>query len=137
MVITGCCGVIAEKWGISNSYWEYHNLEGERDFPYWLPFAWALSFAFIYRVERTIIEIHNIKSFKSKLILASLIAITFPVIGEIITINLGVWTYNWPAQVFGVPVYAILSLVFLHTAINLLMVLICKKMKIKDPVLSA
>lgn len=133
-VLSGLLGTFAEIWGISNNYWEYHNLDNNRHFPYWLPFAWALTFSFFYKLERDILKITNTISLKSKLIFVVLVSAIFPTWGEIITINLGVWTYYWDYQFFGVPLLAIFLLVIFHTFIFILFTLICKKYKIFNPV---
>jgi hypothetical protein len=136
MILTGIFGVMAEKWGIWNGYWEYHDLSNNRSFPYWLPFAWMLSFYFIYDLEQKLLKAVHIKSLDYKIILALIIAAIFPAFGEMITIALGVWTYHWPWQIFGVPLYAIVALVVLHLFVQILLVLYCKKYNIPDPVYS-
>jgi hypothetical protein len=136
MILTGIFGVMAEKWGIWNGYWEYHDLSNERTFPYWLPFAWMLSFYFIYDLEQKLLKVVQIKHLLNKIILALIIAAIFPALGEMITIALGVWTYYWPWQLFGVPVYAIIALVILHLFVQILLVFYCKKYKVSDPVYS-
>jgi len=134
MVITGILGVCAEIWGITNAYWEYHDLSNNRQFPYWLPFAWMFAFRFIYNLEQKLIISLQLKNLRHKTWLAILIAAIFPAYGEVITINLGVWTYSWPYQLFGVPLYAVILLVLLHMGINFLLSIWVKKKKIKDPV---
>lgn len=136
MILTGIFGVMAEKWGIRNNYWEYHDLNNDRSFPYWLPFAWMLSFYFIYDLEQKLLKVVRIKNLHNKIILALVIAAIFPAFGEMITIGLGVWTYHWPWQVFGVPLYAIIALVVLHLFVQVLLVLYCKKYNVPDPVYS-
>ena len=54
--------------------------------------------------------------------------------GEIITINLGVWTYTLPLQLFGVPLLAIFLLILFHTTIFLFFTYLCKKLNIYNPV---
>ncbi|MFD1315598.1 hypothetical protein [Namhaeicola litoreus] len=136
MILTGIFGVMAEKWGIWNGYWEYHDLSNHRAFPYWLPFAWMLSFYFIYDLEQKLLEVVKIKRLFNKIILALVIAAIFPAFGEMITIALGVWTYSWPWQLFGVPIYAIIALVILHLFVQILLVFYCKKYQVSDPVYS-
>ena len=70
----------------------------------------------------------------SKIFLALLLALILPVFGEIITIYLGVWTYYWPYQIFGVPLYAFICLVFVHMLVYTILHFICRKYKIKDVV---
>lgn len=137
MILTGIFGVLAEKWGIWNGYWAYHDLSNNRSFPYWLPFAWMLSFYFIYDLEQKLLKAVLIRSLYNKVILALIIAAIFPAFGEMITIALGVWTYYWPWQIFGVPLYAIIALVVLHLFVQILLVLYCKKYNVPDPVYSA
>lgn len=134
MIITGFLGISAEIWGVSYEYWEYHDLTNNRQLPYWLPFAWMFSFRFIYNLERSLIESYQIKKLSQKTCLAILIAAIFPAFGEVITINLGVWTYSWPYQFLGVPLYAVICLVALHMGINFLLSIWIKKKKINDPV---
>ncbi|HLW18880.1 MAG TPA: hypothetical protein VKX33_01075 [Cyclobacteriaceae bacterium] len=135
--LTSILGIICEKWGIHNQYWSYHNLDNNREFPYWLPVAWGLAFGYIYRIEREIILIKNIKSIYSKTLLALGIAIFFPTVGEVVVINLGAWTYHWPLQILGVPILAMFLLMVFHTGINFLLMAICRKFKISDVVFSA
>jgi hypothetical protein len=136
VILTSILGVVCENWGISNQYWSYHNLDNNREFPYWLPIAWALAFTYIYRIEKEIILIKNITSTTSKILLALIISMVFPTIGEIVVINLGVWTYHWPLQFLGVPLLAILLLMIFHTGINFLLMAICKQWNVKDVVFS-
>lgn len=135
-VITAFLGVICEHWGISNQYWSYHNLDDGRQFPYWLPLAWGLAFTFIYRMEKEIIQIKNIQSTYDKILLALLIAMVFPTLGEIVVINLGAWTYHWPLQLLGVPLLAIVLLMIFHTGVNFLLLVICRRLKINNVVFS-
>lgn len=136
LILTGLLGVICENWGISNQYWSYHNLDDNREFPYWLPIAWALAFSFIYRIEKEIIIILNIRSTYTKILLALAISMVFPTVGEIVVINLGAWTYHWPFQFLGVPLLAIALLMVFHTGINFLLMFLCKQLKIQNVVFS-
>ncbi|MFC4873229.1 hypothetical protein [Negadavirga shengliensis] len=133
-VTTGILGVICELWGIHNGYWEYHQLAGGREFPFWLPFAWALAFTYLYKLEKGIITTTGVDNMTSKMILAPIIAMIFPTLGEMITINLGVWTYQWPLQIMGVPLLAIILLTVFHTGVNLIMTWICQRNNWKNPV---
>jgi hypothetical protein len=134
MILTGVGGLIAEHWGVSNGYWEYH--EVTRDLPLWLPFAWALAFYFLYRIEVGLIKNIRHKTIKNKLIIAILLSLIIPAIGEMITINLGVWTYYWDHQILGVPLLAFACLLAFHMFIYLLLYGVCKKYKIQDLVFS-
>lgn len=134
MILTGVGGIIAEHWGVSNGYWEYH--EVSRDLPLWLPFAWALAFYFLYRIEVGLIKNIQHKTIKNKLIIAILLSLIIPAVGEMITINLGVWTYYWDYQILGVPLLAFACLLAFHMFIYLLLYGVCKKFKIEDLVFS-
>lgn len=134
--LTSVLGIICEKWGIHNGYWSYHNLENDREFPFWLPVAWGLAFSYIYRIEKEIIIIKDIKSIYSKILLALGIAMFFPTVGEMVVINLGAWTYHWPLQFLGVPLLAIFLLMVFHTGVNFLLIAICRKLKIQNVVFS-
>ncbi len=134
LVISAIFGILCELWGIYYGYWQYHDLANGREFPFWLPFAWGLAFTYIYKIEKQLVISVPISGFSGKLIMALLVAMVFPTIGEIITINLGVWTYAWPYQIFGVPLLAIFLLMVFHSGVNLLMALICRKNNWKDPV---
>lgn len=136
MITTGILGVLVEYWGVSNKYWLYHNLSNDRSFPFWLPFAWMLAFLFLYLIEVKIMQFLIIRSWRNKFFTILLVATIFPVLGEIITINLGVWTYYWPFQLAGIPLYAILGLLTLHMFVNLILVIYCHKFKINDPIFS-
>jgi hypothetical protein len=134
MVLTGFLGICAEFWGVMNAFWEYHGLTNSRQLPYWLPFAWMFAFRFIYVLESKLIRSLQLHKMHHKTWLAVLITAIFPAYGEVITINLGVWTYSWPYQFLGVPLYAVLCLVALHMGVNYILGLIVKKKNIKDPV---
>ena len=130
MSLTGFAGMIGENWGVSNAYWEYHKVS--RELPLWLPFAWMLAFYFLYSIESRLIPYLKYKTIKNKLIIAFWLSLLVPAFGEVITINLGVWTYYWPYQIFGVPLYAFICLVFVHMLVYGILSFICKKWKIND-----
>ena len=132
MILTGIGGIIGEVWGVTNGYWEYH--EVSRELPLWLPFAWMLAFNFLYRLEYNIISTLNKPTSSHKILIALILALIFPAIGEMITIYLGVWTYYWPYQILGVPLYAFACLIFVHMLVYLILNQICKKYKIEDVV---
>ncbi len=136
MITTGILGILVEYWGVSNKYWLYHNLSNGRSFPFWLPFAWMLAFLFLYMIEVKMMQLLVKKSWRNKFLILFLVATIFPVLGEIITINLGVWTYYWPYQFVGIPLFAVLGLLTLHMFVNLLLVIYCHKFKINDPIFS-
>lgn len=124
-LLSGALGVCCELWGIHFGHWEYHDL-GSRMFPFWLPFAWALAFTFIYRLEKNLFAALALINETRRWTLALVLVMIFPTLGEIITINLGVWTYNWPLQFFGVPLLAIILLMVFHSGINFIMSQICR-----------
>lgn len=130
MFLTGFGGIIGETWGVNNGFWEYHQVT--RKLPLWLPFAWMLAFHYLYKLERNLIPLLKHQSQKNKIILAIILALILPAFGEIITIQLGVWTYYWPYQIFGVPLYAFVCLVFVHMLVYTILHFICKKYKIED-----
>ena len=132
MSLTGLAGMIGVNWGVSNAYWEYHKVS--RELPLWLPFAWMLAFYFLYSIESRLIPYLKYKTIKNKLIIAFWLSLLVPAFGEIITINLGVWTYYWPYQLFGVPIYAFMCLVFVHMIVYGILAFVCKKKKINDVV---
>lgn len=132
MLLTGFGGIVGESWGVSNGYWKYHNVS--RELPLWLPFAWMLAFHYLYKLERNLIPYLKNKGQKNKIVLAIILALILPAFGEIITIYLGVWTYYWPYQIFGVPLYAFICLVFVHMLVYSILHLICKKYEIQDTV---
>lgn len=132
MILTGVAGTIAEFWGIGNGYWEYH--EVTRILPLWVPLAWALAFYFLYRIESGLISYLKNKTIQNKLIIAFWLSLIIPAFGEVITINLGVWTYYWPYQIFGVPLYAFACLVFVHMLVYAILSYVCKRYKINDVV---
>ncbi|QTD37495.1 hypothetical protein JL193_15670 [Polaribacter batillariae] len=134
MLLTGFGGIVGETWGVANGYWEYH--EVTRELPLWLPFAWMLAFHYLYKLERNLIPLLKNKSQKNKIILAIILALILPAFGEVITIYLGVWTYYWPYQLLGVPLYAFICLVFVHMLVYTILHFVCKKYKINDVVFS-
>ena len=132
MLLTGFGGILGEYWGVSNGYWEYH--EVTRELPLWLPFAWMLAFYFLYKIESGLIQTIKNKTIQNKLIIAFWLSLIIPAFGEMITINLGVWTYYWPYKIFGVPLYAFACLVCIHMFIYWMLSTVCKRYKIDDPV---
>ena len=132
MILTGFGGILGENWGVHNNYWKYH--EVSRELPLWLPFAWMLAFYFLYSIESRMITFLKNKTMSNKLIIAFWLSLFVPAFGEVITINLGVWTYYWPYQLFGVPLYAFICLVFVHMLVYGILSFVCKKWKIKDNV---
>ena len=130
MIVTGFGGMVGENWGVGNNYWEYH--EVSKELPLWLPFAWMLAFYFLYSIESRLIAFLKNKTISNKLIIAFWLSLLVPAFGEVITINLGVWTYYWPYQIFGVPLYAFICLVFVHMLVYGILSFICKKWKIND-----
>src|SRR5690554_5057424 len=135
-LISAVGGVLAETWGISNGLWEYHDLPDGRTFPYWLPFAWGLAFSFIYSFESYFVRVLQIESLKDKLYLTLIVSLILPVFGEIVTVNLGVWTYYGNYQILGIPLYAMALLVLFHTGTFLLLGFINSYLKTQDPVFS-
>ncbi|WP_298883586.1 hypothetical protein [uncultured Polaribacter sp.] len=130
MLLTGFGGIVGETWGVTNGYWKYH--EVTRELPLWLPFAWMLAFHYLYKLERNLIPLLKEQSQKNKIILAVILALILPAFGEVITIYLGVWTYYWPYQLLGVPIYAFICLVFVHMLVYTILHFVCKKYNIKD-----
>tara|TARA_B100000787_G_C16199297_1_gene303692 strand:- start:5590 stop:6195 length:606 start_codon:yes stop_codon:yes gene_type:complete len=130
MMLTGFGGILGEYWGVSNQYWEYHEIS--RNLPLWLPFAWMLALYFLYSIESKLITFLKYKTINNKLIIAFWLSLIVPAFGEVITINLGVWTYYWPYQIFGVPLYAFICLVFIHMLVYGILSFICKKWEIND-----
>ncbi|MEN8776315.1 MAG: hypothetical protein ABF263_06800 [Polaribacter sp.] len=130
MLLTCFGGIVGETWGVTNGYWEYHKVF--RKLPLWLPFAWMLAFHYLYKLEQNLIPILKKQSQKNKIILAIILALTLPAFGEVITIYLGVWTYYWPYQLLGVPLYAFICLVFVHMLVYTILHFVCKKYQIKD-----
>lgn len=135
MIITAILGVAAELLGIYFGFWEYHDLTDNRIFPYWLPLMWGLSFLFLFRIESQLIKLIKINHFSQKLFITAIVAFTFPTIGEIVAINLGVWTYHHMGpKLLGVPYLAMFLLMILHTSIFAFLSYVCKKKKIEAAV---
>lgn len=132
MLLTGFGGIIGETWGVTKGYWEYHKVI--RQLPLWLPFAWMLAFHYLYKLERNLIPLLTHKTQKNKVVLAIILALLLPAFGEVITIYLGVWTYYWPYQILGIPIYAFVCLVFVHMFVYTILHFVCKKYKIDDVV---
>lgn len=115
--ISALMGVCAELWGITNNLWEYHGLPNGREFPLWLPCAWGLAFSFLHSFESFYVKHLKLDKFKKRLILAIIVSIIIPTHGEIVTVNLGVWTYHSNYMLFGIPYYAMFLLCLFHTSI--------------------
>lgn len=134
LILSAGLGSLCEFWGTSNGYWQYHNLDDGRNFPLWLPFAWASAFGFLYSIEQQIISLGTVNSAQTKILITIIVAAIFPTIGEIVTIHLGVWTYYWDYQLLGVPALAIFLLVVFHTGIYLFLKQVCIRKNINSPV---
>ena len=130
MILTGFGGIVGETWGVMNGFWEYH--EVNRAIPLWVPFAWMLAFHYLYKVEKRLIPTLKNPTQANKIILAIILALILPAFGEVITIYLGVWTYYWPYQILGVPLYAFACLLFVHMLVYTILHFICKKYNLKD-----
>jgi hypothetical protein len=130
MLLTDFGGIVGETWGVANGYWEYHQVT--RNIPLWVPFAWMLAFHYLYKLEKNIIPFLKTQNQKNKIILAIILALILPALGEVITIQLGVWTYYWPYQILGIPLYAFLCLLFVHMLVYIILHFICKKYKIEN-----
>ena len=135
--ISGIGGILAESWGINSGLWTYHDLSDGREFPYWLPLAWGLAFSFLYSFEEYFIKNLKLKSLKSKITLTILSSILLPTIGEIVTVQLGVWTYHSELKIFGIPLYAMALLGLFHTATFLVLYAVNSYWKMHDPVFSS
>lgn len=135
-IISAFGGVLAENWGIHTGLWTYHNLSDGREFPYWLPLAWGLAFSFLYSFEVYYIKTLKLKSLKNKIILTLFASTILPTVGEIVTVQLGVWTYHSEFKIFGIPYYAIGLLGLFHTATFLVLYWINLHWKTQDPVFS-
>ena len=135
MFISGSIGTLVEFWGIHNGYWAYHDLSNGSTFPLWLPIAWALAFLGLYRIESFFVERIRLTSTGSKLALITAFSLLLPTWGEIIAINMGVWSYSWGHQLLGVPLLAILLLTLFHLGVFIVMSLLCTLYQVRDNVL--
>lgn len=63
MLITVIIGMLFEYFGVIYNLWEYHNIN--TILPYWLPIAWLLSFSFIYKIEKNLIQTLSLKTLKN------------------------------------------------------------------------
>ncbi|BAO56153.1 DUF6989 domain-containing protein [Nonlabens marinus] len=124
MLMTGVFGIVAEYWGVSNDYWEYHYIDST--LPAWLPFAWMMAFYILYQLEHQLVPFLKNPSLVQRIVLMIVLTLIIPAIGEMVAINMGVWTYTWPYQLLGVPVYAFIALVLIHMFVYLLLYLIFK-----------
>ncbi len=134
MLLTGFLGVVIEYFGTKLNYWEYHHISGQ--LPRYLLIVWMFAFMFMYNIEKKIfLSIENITPLKRKVIIL-FIVIVFPTIGEIVCINLGVWTYYYPYIFLGVSPYTIFYIALVHIIINYFISIYLKKKNIKDIVLN-
>ena len=127
-------GWAAEIWGTSNGYWAYHAEGYDHRVPPWVPPAWGLAYVILYRCEQRLVASGTwFDSLGKKLLVAGLVSLTLPVLGEIIAINLGVWTYAWPYQLWGVPILAIGLLLLLHGAVFVALFTVAHQRRLSDP----
>ncbi len=132
MVVTAIIGVFIEYYGTKWNYWEYHDIQGQ--LPTYLFFVWMLAFAFLYSLERKIFTHYNQISTFKRMSIFMLIVLFYPTIGEMVTIYLGVWTYDVPYNFYGVSHHTVLSIAVVHIFINYLLAIFYKKMDIKNVV---
>lgn len=131
-VTTGLIGLIAESWGVDQGHWEYHDIDSK--LPFWLPFAWAYSFYFLYKFEGKVLPLIKNSTPGKRLFFIGLFALIFPSIGEIIPINMGVWSYFWPYQLLGLPALAFFCLLLSHFTVYALLYGIARVFNLKDKV---
>ncbi|MGK4567726.1 hypothetical protein [Flavobacterium sp. 3HN19-14] len=112
--------------------WTYHDLSNGREFPYWLPFAWGLAFAVLHDFEKYYIKELKIKRLENKILLTLLATAVLPTIGEIVAVNLGVWSYVGNYKILEIPLYAIGLLMLFHTTVFLLLCAINLRWKTSD-----
>jgi len=124
MFLTGGLGILAEYWGVSQSYWEYHYIDST--LPAWLPFAWMMAFYILYTLEHHLVPYLKNPSLTNRVVLMIVLTLVIPAFGEMVAINMDVWSYSWPYQLFGVPVYAFIALVIIHMFVYLILYLIFK-----------
>ncbi|WP_194852444.1 hypothetical protein [Nonlabens antarcticus] len=124
MILTGLLGIIAEYWGVSNDHWQYYHIDSI--LPAWLPFAWMLAFYLLYRLEYKILPYLKNPSRLRRIMLMIFLTLTIPAFGEMVAINMDVWSYSWPYQILGVPVYAFIALVLLHMFVYIILYIIFK-----------
>ncbi|WGH76360.1 hypothetical protein P8625_04125 [Tenacibaculum tangerinum] len=134
MLITGVIGVTIEYFGTKYGYWEYHDINSQ--LPHYLLLVWMLAFSFMYNLERKVFIASESVTRKQKLYLVLFAVIVYPSLGEIASINLGVWTYYFPYKFFGITPHTIVAIAFVHMVINYAMGQYLKKKNIKDIVLN-
>lgn len=132
-LITLLCGWIVELWGTSNHYWTYHGLADGHQLPSWVPLAWALAYVILYRAESRLMLVIGHRHKYAKYAVVCLVSCLFPVLGEVVAIHLGVWTYTWPYQLVGVPVLAILLLMVLHLGVFFTVQTLVQRRGLSDP----
>ena len=129
-------GWIVEIWGTTYGHWTYLDLPENINIPFWVPFAWGLAYKAIYRVELALLKYFS-TPFEKWLYCVILPAMALPVIGEIIVIYFGTWTYSCQPQYLGMPLLAVVLLGIFHVCIFLSMCKISQYFSIKDPVYSS
>ena len=129
-LLTAIIGYTCEYFGTKYQYWEYHDVATE--IPKWVFFAWGAAFILMYQTELEINKKASHISSKTKKWLVLFMVAIFPTLGEIITINLGTWSYDMPYKIFGVPLAAVIALIIIHYAVNALLGVTSKKFGIKD-----
>lgn len=134
MMLTGVIGLTAEYFGVKYGKWVYHDVDSQ--LPMWLPFAWMLAFYFLYGVELKLIQNLRNKTLQNKVLIAILLSLIVPAYGEMVTISLGVWTYNMSFKILGVPILAFLALVIIHMMIYGVLFKYCRRFGVSDPVFS-
>lgn len=133
-LISAIGGILAENWGIQSGLWTYHDLPNGREFPYWLPFAWGLAFLYLYSFEAQFVKGLRLKTVQSKISLTILVAAILPTVGEIVTVQMGVWTYQGKFKILGIPLYAVALLMLFHTGTFLVLYMLNQRWKIQDGV---
>ena len=127
-------GTLVELWGTHNGHWTYWDLPPGVMVPFWVPVAWAWAYKVVHKVETILLENYPAEGIRKWAFLIILPSIVIPTLGELVAINLGVWSYHWQPQIWGMPPLAAVLLGVFHVFVFWLMKWVCGLMRVTDAV---
>lgn len=125
-------GTLVELWGTQNGHWTYWDLPPGVMVPFWVPVAWAWAYKVVHKVETILLESYPAEGIRKWTLFIILPSIAIPTLGELVAINLGVWSYHWQPQIWGMPPLAAALLGVFHVFVFWAMKRVCALMRVND-----
>ena len=103
LLAVGVSSYQAELWGTTKGYWAYAHVQDGATVPLWVPLAWMHASVLLHNMSAQLNWNGRMQGSGPRVWF--LFAMAFPFLGESICVASGVWVYNWPFKVIGVPVF--------------------------------